>query len=284
MTADFESWLLQQNYRSSTARKSVQDVARLKRWYADGFEPGSDSDMQAVRRYADYLREAKPGTRDPFDTWVRGLKLAPLPKLRKKAGPQQQTQSLSDEDWKVLVSVLRSDESPCGTVLFVMVATGHRIGDVLRLQRAPLQQGLRTGILQLERKGGLYVEVPVEGARPAWEALQRRWAAAPGPARTVADWVAPGGAWGAEAGGAAYKRVQRYLRQIASDNGLQGRVHLHRLRRTVGVRALGATKDIHAVQQLLGHRSIRSTEQYVSELRADDVAELQRKLLEETNR
>ena len=283
----FEEWLARENYRTSTAKKTVSGLERLRgRFYA---QPPADrsrtpletivpsrNDLSLLQRYKGYL-QAIGSNNDHFDAWVSRQELGQRKKLRAKTSRQTPARSFPEAEWKQLVAVLRRDTSPEGTVLYLQAVTGARIGDVLRLTRRELIRGLRTGILRLERKGGTYVEVPVEGSISApWEALRDRWRGG----ETVAAWVCPTSELGDEAAGGAYQRVRRHFRQLGTQLGLSGRLNLHRLRRTVGVRALTATKDIHAVSQLLGHRSLQSTERYVDELRTSEVAALQRKLLE----
>lgn len=274
----FEKWLLDNNYRSSTARKSVRDLQRLRTLFFRKQMTHTANDVVTLRRYRGYL-EAVGTNEDAFDRWVRKQPLAALKVLKSKdAKPREQARSFPETEWRKLVNALAADDSPEGTVLYVQAVTGHRIGDVLRLSRKALLKGLRTGVLQLQRKGGTYVEVPVAGLPEPWEALRDRWPAAEG--GTVAQWICPTSSLGEEAGGGAYQRVRRRLRSLAVELGISGRPNLHRLRRTVGVRALKKTKDIHLVSQLLGHRSLQSTEHYVTELRASEVAALQRNLLE----
>jgi site-specific recombinase XerD len=80
------------------------------------------------------------------------------------------------------------------------------------------------------------------------------------------------------AGEAAYKQIDTRLKQVAREAGLTERVHLHRLRRTVAVRALAQTNDIAAVQQMLGHRSIQTTARYVDEARPEALAGIQQSI------
>ena len=273
----FAQWLVSENYRSSTARKSARDIERLRQLFYQGQLEHSSGDVVTLRRYKGYLEAVGTNT-DAFDAWVRKQPLAKLKVLKRKDKPRDPARSFPEDEWRKLVKALAKDTSPEGTVLYVQAATGHRIGDVLRLSRKALLKGLRTGVLQLQRKGGTYVEVPVAGLPAPWEALRDRWPASEG--ATVAEWICPASGLAEEAGGGAYQRVRRRLRGLAIELELSGRPNLHRLRRTVGVRALKKTKDIHLVSQLLGHRSLQSTEHYVTELRASEVAALQRNLLD----
>ncbi len=273
----FKTWLLRENYRASTARKSARDVEKLRRRFNEGQKVSqSAADVALLQRYQGFIKEIG-SCEDNFDRWVKKQPLGPRKRLVAKRRAGEPKRAFTEEDWKRLLEKLRNDTTPEGTVLYLMAVTGHRIGDILRLSRATLKAGLFGGVIQLERKGGSYVQVPVAGAAAPWRALRKRWKQGD----TVAEWICPDSELGAEAAGGAYQRVRRHLQNLAKQLGLSGQLNLHRLRRTVGVRALKKTGDIHAVSQLLGHRSIQSTEQYVNELRTEEIAELQRQLLEE---
>jgi integrase len=264
----FERWLIDHNYRQSTARQSARQIVSIQKKGLGG------APITPLRRYADYLRERGPTS--TFDQEVLDLELAPLRKLSAKPKRAQLARSFQKDDWRRLRRALLDDECPESIVLQLQMATGHRVGDILRISKRGLRDAMRTGILQMERKGGNYIEVPLAGAQETWDRLRDAWHGDSAP--SVADWVSPGGGFGAESGFGAYRKVSRYMKKLGERLELDGRVHTHRLRRTVGVRALAMTKDVHAVQQLLGHASIQTTLGYVDELRADDVAALQRKL------
>jgi integrase len=197
--------------------------------------------------------------------------------------------SFSAQDWQRLRGALEQDESVEGAVLLVMVSTGIRIGDVLRVERAALKSALfgSSGLLEVVQKGGSRRMMPVAGAEDAWLRLRevcdrsaKQSGVSPSEIRTVAEAVCPASRWGATGGGGAYQRVNRHLRALAEQLQLQGRPHLHRMRRTVATNALALTKDVHLVSHLLGHKSVRTTERYVDEVREVEVAELQRRLRE----
>lgn len=281
MTEDFEQWL-QARYRSTTVDLTLREVRRAARqWHEDGELP--EAVHGSLRRFATYLRETNRAPKDniEFQHAVKSHpELTDVRKVRAQGRRRKKpAQSFRPEDWTALSDTIVKDKTPVGVVLLLMAATGHRIGDILRIHRRDLDEAKRTGVLLLERKGGDMLEVPLDGARAAWNRLDRLWKGAPDD--QVCDWVCPECTGGPGAGQGAYKRVQRRIKALGEDLGLQGRVHLHRMRRTVGVRALKLTKDVHLVSQLLGHKSVSSTEEYVDELRRDDLADLQKKLRDE---
>jgi len=184
-----------------------------------------------------------------------------------------EAKSFVENDLRRLSVYLEDHISPEDRVLRVLLDTGLRIGDVLRLTQKTLADGLQSGIITVQVKGGHMIYKPIAGAELAWNKLYAGLVASK--YRSVAKFVCPTGNGSARAGDAAYQVVNRHLKEIGQ---LSGRLHLHRLRRTFAVDALRYTQDITAVQQALGHRNISTTQQYTDELRIDDVAELQKNM------
>lgn len=275
--SDFAQWMRARGYRDSTVTYTLREVRRARaHWDRRG--ELLESVEGSLRRLATYLRETTPPDLgaleqavhdDPDFLPVREMRKAP----RRRKRPAK---SFAPDDWERLQAAVADDGTPEGIVLRLLCATGHRVGDLLRIPRSALASARKTGVLLLERKGGDVIEVPLSGAQRSWDALWSAWKG--GPDDLVADWVCPDCSGGPEAGGGAYKRVQRHLYRVGERIGLDGRVHLHRLRRTVGVRALKLTRDVHLVSQLLGHRTLSATEGYVDEMRRDEVSQLQRRL------
>ncbi len=203
---------------------------------------------------------------------------APKNRGRGRKKRKKTARSFGDGEWQLLCTAIEQNDTPEARVLEVMIGTGLRIGDVLRLTKRRLRNAERSGRLYIEQKGGEDRLVLLSGAPKAWQHLSAAWAG--DGAKTVASLVSPEGNGSARAGGAAYRRVTRRLKQLAAAVGIDGRVNSHRLRRTVGVQALRVTEDVPAVAQLLGHRSMNTTMGYLDEARPDRVAELQQQLKE----
>ncbi len=274
----FAEWLRHENYAPSTSRATLCRVEVLRSHASELAKrlQASPHDLDAARRYGRYL-----GTRErleAFDRLVQAALAAPRP--RRRLQPHQRVHeavSFAESDWRRLVPELQRRREPEAAVVLVIVATGLRIGDILRLRKDSLGKALAgnsTDVVTIQ-KGGRTRRLPVEGAREHWQNLFDRWT----DGATVADWICPTSKLGAETPGGAYQRVRRHLRSVAAELKLGGRVHLHRLRRTVAVRALETTKDLHVVQQLLGHANMKATQTYTDELRSREVAELQQRLL-----
>lgn len=170
--------------------------------------------------------------------------------------------SMPDEDWDNLYGSLYPDRSPEAAVLRVMMTTGLRIGDVLRLPGHAVEAALdrQDGLLEAKVKGGDIIKSSVAGAsRPDWVRLGNLVDT------TVAWAVAPYGTGSADAGEAAYQAVRRCLVAAGKRIGLSGRVHLHRLRRTTLVQVLRSGADITVAKAMAGHKSLKTTEKYTDE-------------------
>jgi integrase len=299
----FAEWLVDEAYSPGTQHQSVASIRALERQYdqTGAIPQQALREVSTLRRYALYLADRPPQAPSAFDQLV-AAEISPLQgrvadssarsKQRARAagkgkralgaapthagGRKLVAQSIPEEHWQRLVAHLERDKSREATVLLVMTAVGARIGDVLRLTRADLERAKRVGVIELHVKGGRLLEVPMGGVPEIWTRLSRHFQV--GPDDNLALWVTVGTNADPEGAAAAYKRCSRHLQRVGTLLGIPGRLHLHRLRRTVAVRALGITRDVHAVQQLLGHRSLSSTLRYVDELRRADVEKLQRDL------
>jgi integrase len=176
---------------------------------------------------------------------------------------------------------LAGDDTRNGAVLRLMAVTSLRVGDVLKIPWTAIDDafdGSTEGVVVVERKGGRFIEVPMDGSFDEWNCILRGMVGGGFDGDIVASWVTGTPGSSPLAAEAAYQRVNRHLKGIGEDLELPRPVHLHRIRRTVAVQALRTTKDMTMVQQLLGHSSLSSTERYVDELRTRDVARLQKKL------
>ena len=271
----FAAWLTSHHYRPSTARKTLSEVQHCRASWEQNGKLHLGARQESARRYVTYLAE-NGGPQDDFDAALcRTLD----PSTRQRHGPRtvrkQPARSFCDSDWDKLTEAFALSDEPEGVALYLQSLTSYRIGDVLGIERRKLQAALRSGVLPVVVKGGHTLEVPIDGARDVWESVYARW---PAEHATLAAWICPTSKLAGLSGGGAYQRVNRHLKELARELKLDSRCHLHRIRRTVGVRALRDTRDIHAVQQLMGHTTIASTEHYLDELRTDDIAKLQQRL------
>jgi site-specific recombinase XerD len=278
----FEQWMRTQRYRESTVRRTAQEVRRARADLASGRQlgPYDAGRRAALARYLAFADAAERRSSRATDELATALERAGVraatPKLHE---PRHKTdrRSFADSDWSRLARATQSDRTPEGHVLFALACSGLRIGDVLRIEVAALREGLQRGALLAERKGGHVLPLPLEGAREAWQRLYDAMESEKHDGN-VAGWVLGQHLASPLAGDAAYQRVRRRLLSTAKLLDVEGRVYLHRMRRTIAVQALRITKDMKQVQSLLGHLSLASTDEYVDEIRQNDVARLQHKL------
>ena len=174
------------------------------------------------------------------------------------------------------MTFLAQSEDPKDAVLYVMSATGLRVGDVLRLTRQRIAGGLKTGRIRLVAKGGDERILPVAGAPQAWEKLSE---AVKG-SESVALAVAPGGDGSPIAGDAAYRAVVRRLAAVGRKLEIEGKLHTHRLRRTVAVQTLRLTGSAEMTRRMLGSKSLGAIRPYIDESRPEELAEMQRAMRE----
>jgi integrase/recombinase XerC len=143
--------------------------------------------------------------------------------------------------------------------LELLYATGLRVGELVSLDWRDVDMEGR--VLRVLGKGGKERMVPF--GRPAAAAL-RAW---------LVDWEELRGAeHGREAtepvflnhrGGRLTDRsVRRLLDRYTTSAGLAGGVHPHTLRHTFATHLLEGGADLRAIQELLGHSSLATTQKY----------------------
>lgn len=273
---DFERWMREtQEYRDSTITVELSNTRRLLRLLAE-HAPLPLSLRLTAQRLDTFAADRQLALEPELRSAVDALLEEEPKKRRRKRKRKKEARSFGDEEWRRLWLVVAQDETLPARVLEVMMSTGLRVGDVLRITRRALRRAFETGTLMVEQKGGEERFVRIDGAPDAWGRLLQAWKGQPG--STVAHLLSPESDGSTRAGDSAYKRVSRRLVTLAKRAGVQGRANTHRLRRTVGVQALRLTEDVPAVQQLMGHKSHHTTMGYLDEARPDAVAELQRKL------
>lgn len=273
------SWLETNNYQETTRANTLRGLALARRCHAEdrGLPASARYAVQRALTYHEAVG-AESELDEGFVGWARGQgaeKVARLPKPKPKRR-KYEARSMVEAQWRGLRAALGKGKTDEDRVLYATLITGLRIGDVLRTPREVIARGLKSGVLDIERKGGTFVQVPIEGIEAPWQALLERMRA--DKAGTVAALVCPDNP-SPVAGQCAYKRCQRHLELVCAAVGVDGRHNLHRLRRTMAVQALKSTKDIVAVQQLLGHASVTSTQRYLDEIRVDDVARTRKAVL-----
>jgi integrase/recombinase XerC len=138
----------------------------------------------------------------------------------------------------------------------LLYSSGLRLGELVALNVGDGRLDLREGEVTVTGKGAKTRTVPVGGkareALRAWLDARNRVAA---PAERALFVGARGARISARVVGA---RLQAWARR----RGLQEHVHPHMLRHSFATHVLQSSQDLRAVQELLGHASIATTQVY----------------------
>jgi integrase/recombinase XerC len=139
-------------------------------------------------------------------------------------------------------------------IMELFYSSGLRLAELVGLDRADLD--LADAMVEVRGKGAKTRRVPIGG--PALEALRRWLAVRP----TLAAEGEPA-VFVSERGRRLHPRtVQVRLRQLALARGAPRHVHPHLLRHSFASHLLESSGDLRAVQELLGHANIGTTQVY----------------------
>jgi site-specific recombinase XerD len=282
----FRGWLAERGYGDSSINKAVTDIVTYERF---GEPPEAQKRITrlrdyrwAWRLYQEFAEEtgASPSSRpEPVVPSVKGPR-------KRRLEPEKilESTSIDAREWEVLRDAIRDTPGLPARVLEVQSVTGKRVSDVLRLSHADLKRGFdrEDGLTQATVKGRKAVTICVKGggrAELAWSklfAVLGTYGGDGSGAKHVADALSPGSQPNARSG--AYKRVERKLHAIARELETSGRIHTHRLRRSLVVRLMEAGVDLGMIQKAVDHDDIRTTQRYSNEPMATQVAGALRKL------
>jgi integrase/recombinase XerC len=183
----------------------------------------------------------------------RGLvKANPADAVRAPKAPRKLPQVLDPDEAKVLVEV--PTDVPLGlrdrALLELFYSSGLRLSELCGLRWRDLD--LAEGLVTVLGKGRKQRTVPVGSHACRALAEWHAGTSAPGDAP-----VFPG-----RNGPITPRAVQLRLRQLAQRQGLFKRVHPHLLRHSFASHVLESSGDLRAVQELLGHADIATTQIY----------------------
>ena len=200
--------------------------------------------LSGWRGYFDYLAGEKRVALNP----VEGVK-APKPAKRLP-------QTLSPDEAVRLVSF--SDDSADGirdrAIYELLYSSGLRVSEVTGLDIGGVD--LSSAEVRVTGKGSKTRIVPV--GRHAMEAV-RRWLSMRGAHKGAAG---PALFLGARGSRISPRTVQARIKRWASTQGLTQDPHPHMLRHSFASHVLQSSGDLRAVQEMLGHVSIASTQVY----------------------
>ena len=136
-------------------------------------------------------------------------------------------------------------------LLELLYGTGIRLGELVALLRENLD--LDQGLLNVMGKGAKERLVPVQGEAQKW---LKRWMGELGPG-LESEPLFPGRK-GSLSRRTVQRRVEHYLGRVAS----MERMSPHVLRHSFATHLLDRGADLRAIQELLGHSSLTSTQVY----------------------
>ncbi|MET0507066.1 MAG: tyrosine recombinase XerC [Burkholderiaceae bacterium] len=254
--------------------------ADVRRWIArlarDGIGPRTIARrLSAWRGFFDWLAVQGRIASNPLRL-VRGPK---RPKRLPKALAVDQTMRLLDGPGPSAMrdAPLSFEDLRDQAIVELFYSSGLRLSELTSLDGSPVHGG-RDGYrstswfdraaaqVTVRGKGGKTRTVPVGrqalAALAAWDAVRVEWVAtlpAAHPARdTPALFITRRGSR------MANRSVQQRLRRLARHRDVTTRVHPHVLRHSFASHLLQSSGDLRAVQELLGHESIATTQIYTA--------------------
>jgi len=189
---------------------------------------------------------------------VDGIRPPKAPKPLPKALNVDQAVALAEQQPATANPALRARDQ---CIVELLYGCGLRVGELIGLDVAagPLAAGwidIADGTAHVLGKGSKRRSVPVGGpalaALAAWLALRAELARPDEPALIVSN----------RGTRLSSSQVRSRLQGLARDAGLATGVHPHMLRHSYASHLLQSSGDLRAVQELLGHASISSTQIY----------------------
>lgn len=234
-------------FARSYGRRPVRLLGRshVERWLEDrqDLSPASlRNEFQAVRQFTRWLLAE------------RHIRTDPLATMRAPRVPRSVPRAMPDSDVHRLLDVLPDSRARC--VIGLMLLAGLRRGEVITVQVGDFDPG--AGTLTVTGKGGHTRIVPVTDqlARTIDAYLLDRGRHA-GPLILREDGTA----------GISNSRVGQMVRGYMEAAGVKQRPGdgraAHSLRHTLATRVADVEPDLRVVQNLLGHRSLTSTQIYL---------------------
>jgi integrase/recombinase XerC len=236
-----------------------------------GAVPLAELETHQMRRHAAQLRAQGLSPRTIALTlsawrglyrWLarhRGLTRDPMAGLRAPKAPRTLPKALSPEAAARLLEAA-ADLPPDGlrdqAMFELLYSSGLRLAELISLDVGDGALDLRAGEVTVTGKGRKTRTVPV-GSR-AREVL-KRWLAARAQLAKEDERALFVGARGSRI---APGVVQSRLRRLGQRQGLDSTIHPHVLRHSFASHVLQSSQDLRAVQEMLGHSSISTTQVY----------------------
>jgi integrase/recombinase XerC len=182
---------------------------------------------------------------------AQGVRAPKSAKTLPKALSVEQAQRLLDAGAGAPPALLRDR-----AMFELMYSSGLRLAELVSLDAADGRLDLKEGIVTVTGKGSKTRSVPV-GAK-ARDAL-REWISVRNQLATPGEAALFVGARGRRISPAL---VNARLKALARRQGLDATLHPHMLRHSFATHMLQSSQDLRAVQEMLGHASISTTQVY----------------------
>jgi integrase/recombinase XerC len=261
------AWLRnEKRYSDLTAENYARDLRRLFELAAD--TPLANLKIHHIRRFIAQLHGKGLGGRTlarmlsawrGFYTYLmrdHGLADNPCVGLRAPKSPKTLPQALSPDEAARLVDIPADtpDEIRDKAIFELFYSSGLRLAELVNLD--PEQVDFSDGEVRVTGKGSKTRIVPLGShaiaALQAWLAVRDRLAKPDETALFV----------GARGGRITPRVVQLRMKQWGIRQGLSSNVHPHLLRHSFATHVLQSSGDLRAVQEMLGHASISTTQVY----------------------
>jgi integrase/recombinase XerC len=261
------AWLRnEKRYSDLTAENYARDLRRLFELAAD--TPLANLKIHHIRRFIAQLHGKGLGGRTlarmlsawrGFYTYLmrdHGLADNPCVGLRAPKSPKMLPQALSPDEAARLVDIPADtpEELRDKAMFELFYSSGLRLAELVNLD--PEQVDFSDGEVRVTGKGSKTRIVPLGShaiaALQAWLAVRDRLAKPDETALFV----------GARGGRITPRVVQLRMKQWGIRQGLNSNVHPHLLRHSFATHVLQSSGDLRAVQEMLGHASISTTQVY----------------------
>ena len=258
----------ERNYSPLTAENYARDILRL--FKLAGTTPLPDLKSHHIRRYVAQLHGSGLGGRSlsrVLSAWRgfysylmrdHGCRSNPCAGLRAPKAPKTLPHALSPDEAVQLVEM--KVESPLDArdkaMFELLYSSGLRLAELVGLDHVVMRNSLASHELSVTGKGSKTRIVPMGShavaALHAWLAVRDQIAKPD----EIALFVGKNGRR------ISPRSVQRQLHQRGITQGIASGVHPHLLRHSFATHLLQSSGDLRAVQEMLGHASISTTQVY----------------------
>jgi integrase/recombinase XerC len=263
------AWLrFEKRYSELTAESYARDLHHL--FELSGETPLSTLKVHQIRRYIGQLHGQGLSGRSlarmlsawrGFYTYLmrdHGHTDNPCTGLRAPKSPKTLPQALSPDEAGRLMAIPGDDAEALRDKAMVelLYSSGLRLAELVSLEAADMQAYLGSGEVRVTGKGNKTRVVPLGSyavtALQAWLAAREQLALADATALFV----------GARGQRISPRVVQLRMKQWGIKLGITSSVHPHLLRHSFATHVLQSSGDLRAVQEMLGHASISTTQVY----------------------